>query len=133
MNINEYAWSFGTSPPLGSNDKKSFRNFHAEFRSYLMNLQTSEFFKACSYFNLSLQIDYNGKYAFALLLDKERFTLKDISGASGNKSICLEKFSDPPCTPESLIACVNMFKMASDDLALTEKYDSFIDALRSSI
>lgn len=133
MNINEYTWSFGPPPPVGSNDKKLFRNFHAEFRSYLINLQTSEFFKACSYFNLNIQIDYNGKPAFSLFLDKEKFTLREVGMTSGNKSICLERFSDPPCTPESLIACINMFKMTNDDSVLTEKYDSFIKALQSSV
>jgi hypothetical protein len=133
MNMNEYAWSFGPPPPIGSNDKSSFRNLHAEFRSYLIDLQTSEFFKACSYFNLKIQIDHNGKEVFSLFLDKTKFTLTEVGTISGNKSICLERFSNPPCTPESLIACINMFKMTSDDVATTEEYDSFIEALRCSI
>jgi hypothetical protein len=133
MNISEYAWSFGSPPPIGSNDRSSFRNLHAEFRSYLIDLQTSEFFKASSYFSLKIQIDYNGKQVFSLFLDKEKFTLTEVGATSGNKSICLERFSNPPCTPESLIACINMFKMTSNDVVMTERYDSFIEALRCNI
>lgn len=134
MNITDYSWSFGYQPPLGKNhDQTSFRSMHAEFKKYLYDLQTSEFFNACSYFNLTIQLNYNGKPAFTLHLDKEKFTLRDLDGTGNNKSICLEKFSNPPCTSASLAACVGMFKTTTENQTLLDKYNSFLSELDSGV
>lgn len=128
MNMKEYSWVFGPARPIGkTQDKNQFRNVHTDLKTYLYNLQTSDFFHACTYFALKLDFNYNDKHTFSIILDKDKFTITD---AESGRALCLEKFSVPACTMDALIICIKVFR---DNTDLKEKYNSFIDAVSSAI
>lgn len=129
MEMKDYSWHFSTVPPLSKpRDPSASRVLHTDLKKYLSDLQTSEFFHACSYFNLTIELQYNGKPTFTINMDKNKFTLMEVGTG---KAISLEKFATPACTAESLIRSLECFKTLN--ILDVDKCDSLIEALRIAI
>lgn len=125
MDMTDYAWSFATANSYGKlPDKDKLHNLHTDFKSYLHGLQNSQFYEAASFFSIKAYLYNNGKALLTIVLDKDKFLLKELGT---DRAISLEKVY---CDTDTIIACLGILQTVDSD---KDKYTDLIKELQSAI